>query len=87
MKFVHKLLLDDDSGWERLDVHACQVKTLYMEPLHIEISPNICLRICAIRNSPLLPGLKNIYIPYNLEPLISLLLSSWRQDLPSILSS
>ena len=63
MKFVDELPLDDDSGWERLDVHACRVKTLDTEPLHIEISPNIYLRICAIRDSPLLPGLKNIYIP------------------------
>ena len=34
-----------------------------MEPLHITISPNIYLCINAMRDSPLLPGLKNIYIP------------------------
>ena len=67
MKFVNELPLDDDangsSGWGRLDVHARRVRTLYMEPLRIKISPNIYLRIRALRDSPLLPGLKKIYIP------------------------
>ena len=69
MKFVDELPLNDDSishqfsGWGRLDVHARRVRTLYMEPLHIVISPNIYLCIRAMRDSPLLPGLKNIYIP------------------------
>jgi hypothetical protein len=69
MKFVDELPLDDDSsrhqssGWGRLDVHARRVRTLYMEPLRIVISPNIYLRIRTMRDSPLLPGLKKIYIP------------------------
>jgi len=67
MKFVNELPLDDDangsSGWGRLDVHARRVRALCMEPLHIVISPNIYLRIRALRDSPLLPGLKKIYIP------------------------
>ena len=69
MKFVDELPLDDDSnrhqssGWGRLDIHARRVRTLYMEPLDIVISPNIYLRIRVMRDSPLLPGLKNIYIP------------------------
>ena len=40
-----------------------------MEPLHVVISPNIYLRIRAIRESPLLPGLNKIYIPDNPRPL------------------
>jgi hypothetical protein len=68
MKFVDELPLDDDanesSGWRRLDVHARRVRTLYMEPLHIVISPTIYLRIHAMRASPLLPGLRKIHIPY-----------------------
>jgi hypothetical protein len=69
MKFIDELPLDDDSnrhqssGWGRLDVHARRVRTLYMEPLRIVISPNIYLRIRSMRDSPLLPGLKKIYIP------------------------
>ena len=71
MKFVDELPLNDDSnshqfsGWGRLDVHARRVRTIYMEPLRIVISPNIYLRISAMRDSPLLPGLKNLYIPDN----------------------
>ena len=66
--FSDELPLDDDSnrhqsGWGRLDVHARRVRALYMEPLHIVISPNIYLRIRAMRDSPLLPGLRKIYIP------------------------
>jgi hypothetical protein len=83
IKFVDELPLDDDlnrlqssaSGWRRLDVHARRVRTLYMEPNYIVISPNIYLRICAMRDSPLLPGLKKIYIPNN-PPLGALDLSS-----------
>jgi hypothetical protein len=69
LKFVNELPLDDDvngsSGWGRLDVHARRVRTLYMEPLHIVIPPNIYFRIRAMRDFPLLPGLKKIYIPNN----------------------
>ena len=70
-KFVDELPLDDDSnrhqfsGWGRFDVHARRVRTIYMVPLRIAISPNIYLRIRAMRDSPLLPGLKNIFIPNN----------------------
>ena len=69
MKFVDELPLYDQSnrhqssGWKRLDVHARRVRILYMEPLHIVISPNIYLRIRATRDAPLLPGLKKIHIP------------------------
>ena len=69
LKFVDELPLDGDangfSGWGRLDLHARRVRTLYMEPLHIRIPPNIYFRIHAMRDSPLLPGLKKIYIPNN----------------------
>ena len=69
MKFIDELPLDNDadrsSGWGRLDVHARRVRTLYMEPLRTVISPNIYLRIRAMRDSPFLPGLKKIYIPNN----------------------
>ena len=73
MKFVDELPLDDNSnhlqssasGWGRLDVHARRVRTLHMEPLHIVISPIIYLRIHTMRDSPLLPGLRKIYIPNN----------------------
>ena len=54
-------------GWERLGVHARRVRTLYMEPGHIPISPTIYLHIHAMCDSPLLPGLKKIYIPYNAD--------------------
>ena len=70
LKFVDELPLDGDangfSGWGRLDVHARRVRTLYMEPLHIRIPPNIHFRIRAMRDYPLLPGLKKkIFIPNN----------------------
>ena len=69
MKFVDEVPLVDDanesSGWRRLDVHARRVRTLCMEPLHIAISPIIYFRIRDKRDSPLLPGLKKIYIPNN----------------------
>ena len=74
MKFIDELPLDDvthchqssASGWGRLDVHARRVRTLYMETHRmIVISPNIYLRIRTMRDSPLLPGLKKIYIPYS----------------------
>ena len=69
LKFVDEFPLDGDangfSGWGRLDLHARRVRTLYMEPLHIRIPPNIYFRIHAMRDSPLLPGLKKIYIPNN----------------------
>ena len=69
MKFIDELPLDKDSnrhqssGWGRFDVHARRVRTLHMEPLRIVISPNIYLRIRAMRDSPFLPGLKKIHIP------------------------
>ena len=50
LKFVDELPLDDASGfsgWGRLDVYARRVRTLYMEPLHIRIPPNIYFRIRA----------------------------------------
>ena len=71
IKFIDELPLVDDpirqqsSDWERLDVHARRVRILYMEPLRIVISPNIYLRISGLRDSPLLPGLRQIYIPNN----------------------
>ena len=69
LKLIDELPLDDDangySGWGRLDVHARRVRTLYMEPLRISIPPNIYFRIRDMRDSPLLSGLKKIYIPSN----------------------
>ena len=52
-------------GWWRLDEHARRVRTLYMEPNNIVISPCIYLRIHTMRGTPLLPCLKKIYIPDN----------------------
>ena len=39
-----------------------------MEPLRVVISPNIYLRIHAMHDSPLLPGLNKIYIPDHPSP-------------------
>ena len=62
-KFVDRLPLS--SNWGRFDIHAPRVRTLYMEPLHVVISPHVYLRIRSLRHhdTPLLPGLKEIFIP------------------------
>ena len=71
IKFVDELPLVNDpirqqsSGWERVNTHARRVRTLYMEPLSVVISPNIYLRIGAMYDTPFLPGLNKIYIPNN----------------------
>jgi hypothetical protein len=69
IKAVDELPLVDDpirqqsSDWERFDVHARRVRILYMQSLPVAISPNIYLRISCMRDSPLLPGLRKMYIP------------------------
>ena len=62
IKFVDRLPL---GNWERFDIHAPQVRSLYMERLNIVISPHVYLRIRSLRHhdTPFLPGLKEIYIP------------------------
>ena len=62
IKFVDRLPL---KNWERFDIHAPRVRSLYLEPLHMIISPHVYLRICSLRHrdTPLLPGLKEIYTP------------------------
>ena len=64
IKFVDRLPL---SNWERFDIHAPRVRSLYMERLHVDISPHVYLLIRSLphRDTPLLPGLKEIYIPNN----------------------
>ena len=66
IKFVDRLPLNN---WERFDIHAPRVRSLYMEQLNIVISPLIYLRIRSLRHrdTPLLPGLKEIYIPDNIS--------------------
>ena len=66
IKFVDRLPLND---WERFDVHAPRVRSLYLERLHIVISPHVYLRIRSLRprDTPLLPGLQQIYIPNDLN--------------------
>ena len=46
-------------------MHAPRVRALYMERVYVAISPHVYLRIRSIRqrDTPLLPGLKEIYIP------------------------
>ena len=71
IKYIDELPLAEDpihqqsSDWERLDVHARRVRILYMEPSNVKISSSIYFRIGAMRDSPLLPGLAQIYIPKN----------------------
>ena len=78
-KFVDRLPLG--SNWERFDLYAPRVRTLYMERLRVVISPHVYLRIRSLRrhrDAPLLPGLKEIYIPNetSLDFSAALLLSS-----------
>ena len=53
--------------WERFDIHAPRVRSLYLEPFkfRVVISPDVYLRIRSLcpRDTPLLPGLKEIHIP------------------------
>ena len=68
MKIVDELpdpFRQQSSDWERFDVHARRVRSIYMEPLKVAISPTIYLAIRAVRDSPPLPGLNQIYIPDN----------------------
>ena len=68
MKIVDELpdpFRQPSSDWERFDVHARRVRSIYMEPFEVEISPTIYLGIRAVRDSPPLPDLKQIYIPDN----------------------
>ena len=78
IKFVDRLPL---RKWERFDLHAPRVRTLYMEKLNIVISPHVYLRIRSMRDAPLLPGLKEIYIPDNAFDLSSALLLASQSDL------
>ena len=66
IKFVDRLPLNN---WERFDIHAPRVRSLYMEPFRMVISPHVYLRIRSLRprDTPLLPGLKEIYIPDHLN--------------------
>ena len=61
-KFIDKLPLNI---WERFDIHAPRVRSLFMEWIHIVISPHVYLLIRSLRHrdNPLLPGLKEICIP------------------------
>ena len=62
IKFIDKLPLNI---WERFDIHAPRVRSLFMERIHIVISPHVHLLIRSLRHrdNPLLPGLKEICIP------------------------
>ena len=64
------------NNWERFEVHARRVRTLYVEKSHTVISPMIYIHIRSMRDSLLVPGLRAIYIPDNLNNLI---------DFPSII--
>ncbi|KAF8153364.1 hypothetical protein B0H34DRAFT_723246 [Crassisporium funariophilum] len=60
-------MLEDvvDSDWERFDVHARRVRTIYMEPLPSSISQDVYLQIQRIRSTHLLPALRELRIPDN----------------------
>ena len=64
VKFVDRL---SSSNWERFDIHAPRVRTLYIGRCNIVVSPHVYLRIRSMRprDTPLLPGLKEIHIPDN----------------------
>ncbi|KAF8802007.1 hypothetical protein BYT27DRAFT_7113611 [Phlegmacium glaucopus] len=53
------------NNWERFEIHARRVRSLYMEPSRVIIPPTTYLRICGLRDTCVLPGLTEIYIPDN----------------------
>ncbi|KAF8811974.1 hypothetical protein BYT27DRAFT_7275555 [Phlegmacium glaucopus] len=56
------------NNWERFGIHARRVRALYMETTRVVISPIIYLCIRSrFNSSPLLPGLRAIYIPDNVS--------------------
>lgn len=62
-QFIDNLPSDN---WERFSIHARRVRTLYMGTQRVVVSPITYDRIRhSMRDSPILPGLKAIYIPNN----------------------
>ena len=53
-------------NWERWEIHARRVRTLFLETNPVVISPIVYLRIRDLGDNPLLPGLKAVYIPDNI---------------------
>jgi len=62
IKFADNLPINN---WERFEIHARRVRTLYMESSRVIVPATTYLCICGLRDSCMLPGLTEIYIPDN----------------------